>query len=115
MFSSSSQEFDLHPPIIQQNQSSNTFIWIFINIFLSIISIYILHLSWSYIQTNYSTKKSVGGLDKQIEKYKKIIDEMQKRNESSLGPVDYLPQPDEPLFSNDYEKEQMMRLLLASN
>uniref|UniRef100_A0A6C0JGQ6 Uncharacterized protein n=1 Tax=viral metagenome TaxID=1070528 RepID=A0A6C0JGQ6_9ZZZZ len=52
--------------------------WISINIVLSILIIYIIHHIWNYLKDTYSTKKTKDLVNTQIDKYKKIIDELQE-------------------------------------
>jgi ketol-acid reductoisomerase len=68
-----------------------------LTIIISIIVIYGTHYLWNNIITTYSTKKTKNLVDSQIQKYKKIIDEIQQGNQSS--------QPTE--FISEEEKKNM--------
>jgi len=51
---------------------------IILNIIISILVIYSGHYLWNNIISTYSTKKTKNLVDSQIQKYKKIIDEIQQ-------------------------------------
>lgn len=51
-----------------------------INIIISIIIIYLGHQLWIYIKDNYSTKKTKDLVNIQIQKYKKMMKEIQDNN-----------------------------------
>ena len=55
----------------------HTMFSIFINILVSIVLIYCIHLAWTYIKDNYSTKKTKDLVNSQIKKYKQMVDEIQ--------------------------------------
>ena len=57
---------------------SNSLFLILLNIIISVILIYGIHLSWNYIRDTYSKKKTKDLVNTQIEKYKKIIEEIQQ-------------------------------------
>ena len=74
---------------------SNTLLKITINITLSILLIYGAHSFWNYLKDNYTTKKTKDLVNIQIEKYKRIMNDMQKQNEQSS------------LFEDEKEKKSM--------
>ena len=53
-----------------------------ITIIISILVIYGGHYLWNNIISTYSTKKTKNLVDSQIQKYKKIIDEIQQSSSS---------------------------------
>lgn len=55
---------------------------LFINIIISILIIFIAHSLWNYIKNTYSTKKTKDLIGSQIQKYKNMIEEIQKQKES---------------------------------
>jgi hypothetical protein len=57
---------------------SNLWFSIAINICISLFLIYGIHLFWNHIKDNYSKPKTKNLVNSQIEKYKKIIDEIQQ-------------------------------------
>ena len=71
---------------------SNLWFSIAINICISLFLIYGIHFFWNHIKDNYSKPKTKNLVNSQIEKYKKIIDEIQQSRT--------LPQPID-------EKQQM--------
>ena len=75
-----------------------TLFWILINVILSILVIYSGHYFWKYIKDTYSTKKTKDLVNVQIQKYKKIMTEMQNNN-------------NKPFISNEEKLEMDMRLL----
>lgn len=58
----------------------NNILWLFINIIVSIFIIYIIHSLWLYLLDTYSTKKTKDIVNTQVNKYKKIINELQENN-----------------------------------
>lgn len=73
--------------------------WIFVNIILSILVIYCGQYFWNCIKDTYSTKKTKDLVNVQIQKYKKMMTEMQNNNNNAI-------------FLNDEEKLEMdMRLM----
>ena len=75
-----------------------TLFWILINVILSILVIYSGHYFWKYIKDAYSTKKTKDLVNVQIQKYKKIMTEMQNNN-------------NKPFISNEEKLEMDMRLM----
>uniref|UniRef100_A0A6C0JNC9 Uncharacterized protein n=1 Tax=viral metagenome TaxID=1070528 RepID=A0A6C0JNC9_9ZZZZ len=61
-----------------------TFLWIILNIIISIFIIYMLHTLWIYILDTYSTKKTKNIVNTQVNKYKKIINELQENNITNI-------------------------------
>lgn len=74
---------------------SNTLFKFTINIAISIMIIYGAHSFWNYLKDNYTTKKTKDLVNIQIEKYKRIMNDMQKQNEQSS------------LFEDESEKQSM--------
>ena len=63
---------------------SNLWFSIAINICISLFFIYGIHLFWNHIKDNYSKPKTKNLVNSQIEKYKKIIDEIQQAKPPSV-------------------------------
>jgi hypothetical protein len=57
---------------------TSVFIWIFTNIIISLLIIFVIHWIWSYLKDTYSTKKTKDLVNTQINKYKQIINELQE-------------------------------------
>jgi len=55
----------------------NELIWILINITVSILLIYSGHYLWNHIKDTYITKKTKDLVNTQIQKYKKMMKEIQ--------------------------------------
>ena len=68
-----------------QPRPSNTFFWILINIIVSLIIIYGIHAFWNYLKDTYSTKKTKDLVGSQIQKYKKMVDEIQQNRANVPG------------------------------
>jgi len=49
---------------------------------LSLLLIVFLHSCWNYIKDTYSTKKTKNIVNSQIEKYKKIVEDLQREKGS---------------------------------
>jgi len=64
------------------------------SVIISIIIIYSGHQLWIYIKDTYSTKKTKDLVNTQIEKYKKMMKEIEKNNSS-------------PKFLDNSEKNNM--------
>jgi hypothetical protein len=65
----------------------NEFSWILISIAVSILLIYGGHYLWNHIKDTYSTKKTKDLVNTQIQKYKKMMIELEKnavKNETFL-------------------------------
>jgi len=56
---------------------SNIWIWIVINILISIFIIYGCHSGWNYLKDNYSKKRTKDLVGTQVEKYKRMVGEIQ--------------------------------------
>jgi hypothetical protein len=54
---------------------------LFVNIIISILIIFIAHSLWNYIKNTYSTKKTKDLIGSQIQKYKSMLEEIQKQKE----------------------------------
>ena len=54
---------------------------IIIKIFVCLFIIYLVHSFWNYLKDTYSTKKTKDLVNTQIDKYKKIIHELQENKE----------------------------------
>ena len=52
---------------------------LFVNIIISILIIFIAHSLWNYIKNTYSTKKTKDLIGSQIQKYKSMLEEIQRR------------------------------------
>jgi len=61
----------------------NSFIGFIFNLTVSIIVVYSGHCLWNYIKDTYSTKKTKNVVNTQIEKYKKMMKEIQENNKNS--------------------------------
>ena len=64
---------------------SNLFFWIVINILISILLIYGAHEFWNYLKDTYSKKKTRDLLGTQIEKYKRMVGEIQNAKMENEG------------------------------
>jgi len=53
--------------------------WIFLNIIISLIIIYLCHQLWEYLKNTFSTKITKDLAGSQIQKYKQMIEEIQLR------------------------------------
>ena len=69
-----------------------------LNIIISIGIIYGMHSCWDFLKNNYTTKKTKDLVNTQIQKYKKMIDEIQ--NQKQIGSPN-------KLFESDQEKKSM--------
>jgi F0F1-type ATP synthase membrane subunit b/b' len=78
----------------------NNIFWIFINIIISIMFIYGSHICWNNIKDTYSTRKTKDLVNTQIQKYKKIMKELEEsHNEKTKN------------YLNESEKLSMDQLL----
>jgi len=57
---------------------SNVIFSIVINIFISLLFIYGIHLFWNCLKDTYSTKKTRDLVNTQVQKYKMMVDEIQQ-------------------------------------
>ena len=55
---------------------------IIFNIIISFILIFLIHQLWNWLKDNYSVKKTKDLVGSQISKYKAIIEELEKNNNS---------------------------------
>ena len=76
--------------------------YIIINIIISIIIVIIIHYVWNTIQNNYFKKytKTKDLVHSQMQKYKKIIEELQKQKNTNV---------DENTISMEKDLEQFMK------
>ena len=88
------------------NTSFGMFFTLCISIFISIFIIYGGHNIWNYIKDNYSTKKTKDLVNTQIQKYKKIMQNMQKSQSNTIVPFQ-----EPPIFLNEKEKNSMNQRL----
>lgn len=83
---------------------SNT-ILIIINIIISIIIIYGTHLFWHYLKETYSKKKTNDLVNTQIEKYKKMIGEIQQQQQQNMNSgsqqIEFISENDIANMDND--------------
>jgi len=61
----------------------NSFIGFIFNLTVSILVVYSGHCLWNYIKDTYSTKKTKNIVNTQIEKYKKMMKELQDLQENN--------------------------------
>jgi hypothetical protein len=73
----------------------------FVNLTISIIVVYSGHCLWNYVKDTYSTKKTKDLVNTQIEKYKKMMKEIQDNNKISQSS-----------FLNEKEKNTMDKELI---
>jgi competence protein ComGC len=64
---------------------SNTIINFTITTIISILIILFIHYFWNYLIDNYSTKKTKYLVNSQIEKYKKIVNDIQENKNNNEG------------------------------
>ena len=64
---------------------SNTIINFTITTIISIIIITFIHYFWNYLIDTYSTKKTKYLVNSQIEKYKKIVNDIQENKNNNEG------------------------------
>ena len=69
-----------------------------INIIISVGIIYGMHSCWDYLKNNYTTKKTKDLVNTQIQKYRKMMDDIQQQNR--IGSQNRL-------FENEKEKQNM--------
>jgi type II secretory pathway component PulC len=58
----------------------NFFIQLLINIIISLILIYLCHLAWDYLKTNYSVKKTKDLVNIQNKKIEQILNSLNKED-----------------------------------
>ena len=64
---------------------SSLVFWIVINILISILFIYGVHEFWNYLKDNYSKKRTKDLVGTQIEKYKRMVGEIQNAKMENDG------------------------------
>jgi hypothetical protein len=65
---------------------NNFLFWTVINIIISLLDIYILHHLWTYMKETYTVKKTKDLVNIQINKYKKIIHDLQENAQQKNSP-----------------------------
>jgi len=78
---------------------SNTWFLIIINIIISIIIIYGAHQFWNYLKDTYSKKKTKDLVGTQIEKYKRMVGEIQQGSQNEVISKEELKTMEEELLS----------------
>lgn len=68
---------------------SNLVFWIVINILISILLIYGVHSGWNYLKDNYSKKRTKDLVGTQIEKYKRMVGEIQNAKNDGISKEDF--------------------------
>jgi len=63
---------------IEINIFMQLFVWILIQITISILIVWAGHHVWNYIKDTYSTKKTKDLVNVQVQKYKKMMQELQE-------------------------------------
>ena len=79
---------------------SYSLFFLLIQILFSVLIVYSAHSCWNYLKDNYSTKKTKDIVNIQIEKYKKIMDELAVSKPTQLAES---AQP----FLNEIEKQSV--------
>ena len=59
----------------------------FITILVSIIIVYSIHHIWEHLKSNYSTKKTKDLVNIQLNKYQKIIENIQEKPKNNVTPT----------------------------
>ena len=62
---------------------------ILLNIFISIIIIYLVDQLWNYLRDKYTTKKTVDLVNSQTQKYKKMMEEIQNSESNKKESKNY--------------------------
>jgi len=57
--------------------------WIFLNIIISLIIIYLCHQLWEYLKNTFSTKITKDLATSQIQKYKQMMEELRESETST--------------------------------
>jgi predicted PurR-regulated permease PerM len=76
---------------------SSTPIFLIFSIIISIIIIRIIHHGWEYIKNSFSKRKTKDLVNTQIEKYKKMLDEIHDSRTST----EFLNENDKNSMNND--------------
>jgi hypothetical protein len=74
---------------------------IILKIFVCLFIIYISHSIWSYLKDIYSTKKTKNLVNTQIDKYKKIINELQENKPDQNHQEPSISKKDLELMNNE--------------
>lgn len=77
---------------------------ILITIIISVVIIYSFQYFWNYLKDTFTTKKTKNIINGQIEKYKRIIDEIQQQNSEKSS--------QETEFISEKEKQEMSENLM---
>jgi hypothetical protein len=80
---------------------SNTIISLCFNIIISIIIILGVHYFWNYLKETYTTKKTRDLVNIQIDKYKKILNDIQNNENNKIK------DSKKTIFETDEEKQSM--------
>jgi len=80
---------------------SNTIISLCFNIIISIIIILGVHYFWNYLKDTYSTKKTRDLVNIQIDKYKKILNDIQNNENNKIK------DSKKTIFETEEEKQVM--------
>jgi len=80
---------------------SNTIISLCFNIIISIIIILGVHYFWNYLKETYTTKKTRDLVNIQIDKYKKILNDIQNNENNKMK------DSKKTIFETDEEKQSM--------
>jgi hypothetical protein len=80
---------------------SNTIISLCFNIIISIIIILGLHYFWNYLKETYTTKKTRDLVNIQIDKYKKILNDIQNNENNKIK------DSKKTIFETEEEKQSM--------
>lgn len=84
---------------------SSSILEIVITIVISITIIYSFQYFWNYIKDMFTMKKTKNVINGQIEKYKRIIDEIQQQNvEKTSEGVEFLSEKEKQEMSKDLMK-----------
>jgi len=80
---------------------SNTIISLCFNIIISIIIILGVHYFWNYLKETYTTKKTRDLVNTQIDKYKKILNDIQNNENNKIK------DSKKTIFETEEEKQVM--------
>jgi predicted PurR-regulated permease PerM len=80
---------------------SNTIISLCFNIIISIIIIVGVHYFWNYLKETYTTKKTRDLVNIQIDKYKKILNDIQNNENNKIK------DSKKTIFETEEEKQSM--------
>ena len=82
--------------------NTNILLGILFKITISISIILLGHWFWNYLKDTYTTKKTKDLVNIQIEKYKKIVDEIQQ-----YKPFTDIPGSQKTVFETENERQKM--------